>query len=152
MMLNVRWRDDADYLKKLTKEERQWYKKFTNCYYWGEDNGATDVVDARYRRNKQIRDLYSNIASAGTCNGGSTVGVITKSNFEQHRSVSGIYYDPADYKGDLITEDSLINYLDEKERMKLYSQQEVENIARLREGKRISKKYVKSRLRKNTLK
>jgi hypothetical protein len=67
---NVRYKFDADYLDKLTPEERKWYAKFMEGHLGGDSVAMADWPQATRRaayndKNAVNRDLYSISESVG---------------------------------------------------------------------------------------
>lgn len=63
----VAWRVDADYLDKLTQEEREWYAAFCDKYYGGDFRGEgggewteEEKREAYIDKNRANSDVYTN--------------------------------------------------------------------------------------------
>lgn len=63
----VAWRVDADYLNKLTQEEREWYAAFCDKYYGGDFRGEgggewteEEKREAYIDKNRANSDAYTN--------------------------------------------------------------------------------------------
>lgn len=67
---NLRWAADADYLDKLSPEDRKWYAKFMEGHYGADSDALADWPaelrrQAYYQKNVSNRDLYGISDSVG---------------------------------------------------------------------------------------
>lgn len=67
---SIKWRLDADYVKKLSPEEKQWLADFNDMYYGADFRCEHDWTDEERRKayvDKNVAnvDLYSAVDSAG---------------------------------------------------------------------------------------
>lgn len=152
---------DMDYMKDLSDKDKAWMEKFAGEYYGGSLNteqprknihkSRKGIKDCFDRNNRQNNDVYGVTNANGLLNK-DLFQAEDRNSGESNDSMRPVQYThPAQYSNPGITEDSLIEYIDNKELLE-YDTKELNVLYQVLDDTQLFKgqSYPKNKRRKRT--